>query len=210
MTATAAFPRSTPEAQGIPSGAILAFLNAAERDAHHLHSLILLRRGQLVAEGYWEPYGPATPHMLFSLSKSFTSTAIGMLVGEGRLSVDDPVLGFFPDEAPAEPGERLRAMRVRHLLTMTTGHEADPTRAVRQRPVSWARTFLEEPLAHEPGTHFVYNSGATYFLSAIAQRCDATVAQLQQLNGLGSSTAINAGQQLTVPGIGGIVPASCT
>jgi CubicO group peptidase (beta-lactamase class C family) len=170
MTATATLPPGTPEAQGIPSGAILAFLDAAERDTHHLHSLILLRRGQLVAEGYWEPYGAATPHMLFSLSKSFTSTAIGLLVGEGRLSVDDPVLGFFPDDAPAEPGERLRAMRVRHLLTMTTGHEADPTRAVRQRPVSWARTFLEEPLAHEPGTHFVYNSGATYMLSAIAQR----------------------------------------
>src|SRR5689334_5809063 len=170
MSAAAAFPSSTPEAEGIPSGAIEAFLDAAERESPHLHSLVLLRRGRLVAEGYWEPYGPASPHMLFSLSKSFTSTAIGLLVGEGRLSVDDPVLSFFPDEAPAEPSQHLRALRVRHLLTMTTGHDVDPTRAVRQSTVSWARGFFDEPLVHEPGSKFVYNSGATYMLSAIAQR----------------------------------------
>ena len=79
------FPRTVPEAQGIPSRALLAFLDAVESDIRHLHSFILLRRGEVVAEGYWEPYGVADPHMLFSLSKSFTSTAIGMLVAEGRL-----------------------------------------------------------------------------------------------------------------------------
>jgi len=169
MKATA-FPVSTPEAQGIRSGAILAFLAAAERDVHDLHSVILLRRGSVVAEGYWEPYGPAYPHMLFSLSKSFTSTAIGLLIAEGRLSVGDRVLDFFPDLAPAEPGENLRAMRVRHLLTMTTGHDTDPTRRIREPGQSWAKFFLAEPVDHEPGTHFVYNSLATYLLSAIAQR----------------------------------------
>jgi CubicO group peptidase (beta-lactamase class C family) len=167
---TAALPRSTPEAQGIPSRAIAAFLDAAERDVEHLHSLVVARRGHVVAEGYWAPYDAATPHMLFSLSKSFTSTAIGMLVGDGKLSVEDRVLDFFPDEAPADPGPRLRAMTVRHLLTMTSGHDGDPTRPVRQANVSWARAFFDAPLVHEPGEVFVYNSGATYMCSAIAQK----------------------------------------
>lgn len=175
MAEAAFFPSSTPEAQGIESGAILAFVDGVERDIRDLHSFILLRHGAVVAESYWEPFGQASPHMLFSLSKSFTSTAVGFLVSEGRLSVDDRVLDIFPDEAPGEPGERLRSLRVRHLLTMTTGHDPDPTGTVRaagpeagQR--SWVKSFLAQPLVHEPGTHFVYNSLATYMLSAIVQR----------------------------------------
>ena len=170
MAQSASFPRSAPEAQGIPSGAILTFVEAVEREVRDLHSFILLRRGTIIAEGYWEPYGPNNPHMLFSLSKSFTSTAIGLLVADGRLSVDDHVLDFFPEEAPPDPSENLRAMRVRHLLTMTTGHDTDPTRVVRQPGQTWTSRFLAQPVEHEPGTHFVYNSVATYTLSAIAQR----------------------------------------
>ncbi|MGH2460497.1 MAG: serine hydrolase domain-containing protein, partial [Chloroflexota bacterium] len=111
-----------------------------------------------------------SPHMLFSLRKSFTSTAIGLLFAEVRLSVDDRVLDYFPEEAPADPGANLRAMCVRHLLTMTTGHDTDPTRVVRQPGLTWAQAFLAQPVEHSPGTHFVYNSVATYMLSAIAQR----------------------------------------
>lgn len=170
MTEATSFPTSAPEAMGIRSSAILAFVAAAERDVHDLHSFILLRRGTVVAEGYWEPYDASHAHMLFSLSKSFTSTAIGLLVAEGRLSVDDRVLGFFPDDAPAEPSDNLRAMRVRHLLTMTTGHEVEPTGSVRKSGLTWVRAFLAHPVEHEPGTHFLYNSLATYMLSAIAQR----------------------------------------
>lgn len=166
-------PRSAPEAQGIRSSAIQTFLDAAERDVHHLHSLMLLRHGHVVAEGWWEPYGPTYPHMLFSLSKSFTSTAIGMLVAEGKLSVDDPVLDYFPDEAPPSPSPRLRAMRVRHLLSMSTGHAEEPMRGGpggRRQVENWARAFLEHPVEYEPGTHFLYNSAATYMLSAIVTR----------------------------------------
>src|SRR5690349_17835672 len=166
---TAALPRSTPEAQGIPSRAIAAFLDGVERDVEYLHGLVVVRRGHVVAEGYWAPYDAATPHMLFSLSKSFTSSAIGMLVGDGKLSVDDRVLDFFPAQAPADPSPRLRAMTVRHLLTMTSGHDSDPTRPIRQLDVDWVRAFFEAPLLHEPGERFVYNSGATYLCSAIAQ-----------------------------------------
>jgi CubicO group peptidase (beta-lactamase class C family) len=170
MTLSATLPTSTPEAQGIGSEAILAFLDAVEAaDGLDLHSLMLLRHGAVVAEGYWAPYDAETPHMLFSLSKSFTSTAIGLLVAEGKLTIEDEVLPFFPNKAPAAPDANLRALRVKHLLTMTTGHDVDPTRAVRGSS-EWIRGFFAEPLLHEPGTHFVYNSLATYLLSAIAQR----------------------------------------
>ncbi len=164
-------PQSTPESQGISSSAILAFLDEAQQSVEALHSLMLLRHGHLVAAGWWEPYGPEHPHMLFSLSKSFTATAVGLAVAEGRLSVDDSVLGFFSEDAPARVSANLAAMRVRHLLTMTTGHTEDTlSRVVRQREGNWARAFLRCPVNREPGTHFVYNSGASYMLSAIVQK----------------------------------------
>jgi CubicO group peptidase (beta-lactamase class C family) len=106
--------------------------------------------------------------MLFSLSKSFTSTAIGLAVAEGRLSVDEPVLKFFPNDAPAQPSENLKRMTVKHLLSMNTGHTEDTTGHLREAAdENWPRAFLELPVDKAPGSHFLYNTGATYMLSAI-------------------------------------------
>ena len=91
-----------------------------------MHSFMLLRHGHVVAEGWWSPYNAGTPHALYSLSKSFTSTAVGLAIAEGKLSVDDEVLKFFPDDAPGQPSENLKAMRVSDLLRMSTGHQAEP------------------------------------------------------------------------------------
>ncbi len=180
-TATAAaepvaLPRSTPEAQGVPSAAILDFVGAAEKNVDALHSLMVLRHGHVVAEGWWEPYRRDDPHVLFSLSKSFASTGIGLAIAEGRVSLDDTVLSFFPEEAPAEPSENLKGMRVRDLLAMSTGHHAD---AIEPFPymdpsVSPVRAFLALPVAHKPGTHFVYNTPASFMLSAIVQKVSGT------------------------------------
>ncbi len=125
MAGTIQLQRSSPEAEGIPSAAVAAFVKALEERAHPLDAVqgfMLLRHGQVAAEGWWAPYGPQSPHTMYSLSKSFTSTAIGLAVAEGRLTVDDPVLKFFPADAPANPSANLQAMRVRHLLAMNTGH----------------------------------------------------------------------------------------
>ena len=163
--------RSTSESQGVPSAAILAFIEETEKAGLELHSLMLLRHGRIVAEGWWSPYSPDRPHVLHSLSKSFTSTAVGMAVDEGRLTVDDFVLSYFPEDAPKRSGEHLRAMRVRHLLSMSTGHDQDTTGYMhRSKDGNWARAFLARPVVHEPGTHFLYNTGATYMLSAIVQK----------------------------------------
>lgn len=187
MANSTSLARSTPEAAGIPSSAILDFVAAVEQHAHPLdavHGFILLRHGNVVAEGWWQPYAATAPHILYSLSKSFTSSAIGLAVGEGLLTVDDPVLKFFPDAAPANPSANLQAMRVRHLLSMNTGHKADTTdhvfRERRRRNAGkpglppgdddWPRAFLSLPVEYEPGTWFVYNTAATYMLSAIITR----------------------------------------
>jgi CubicO group peptidase (beta-lactamase class C family) len=171
-----ALPRSTPEAQGLSSSAILAFVEAAEREIDALHSLMVLRHGQVVAEGWWEPYRSDEAHVLFSLSKSFTSTGVGLAIAEGRLSLDDTVLSFFPDQAPAEPSENLKAMRVRDLLAMNAGHHAEDIADFSYGPsdIPLTRAFLSLPVAHKPGTHFVYNTPASYMLSAIVQKVSGT------------------------------------
>ena len=172
----APLPRSTPEAEGVSSAAILAFVADAEATVDALHSMMLLRHGRVIAEGWWAPYRREDPHLLFSLSKSFASTGIGLAVAEGRLSLDGTVLEFFPDDAPAEPSANLTAMRVRDLLSMSTGHHAEAIEAFpyTDPAVSQTRVFLSLPVAHKPGTHFVYNTPASYMLSAIVQQVTGT------------------------------------
>ena len=113
-------PRATPESQGVPCAAIAAFVDGAERSIQHLHSFMLLRHGHVIAEGWWHPYRAAAPHELYSLSKSFTSSAVGLAIAEGLLGLDDPVLKFFPAQAPKKISPNLKAMTVRHLLSMST------------------------------------------------------------------------------------------
>ena len=162
-------PRSTPEAQGVSSPELLDFLEAVGKSQHEFHSFMLIRHGQVVAEGWWSPYAADLNHMLYSLSKSFTSTAIGFAVTEGRLKVEDPVISFFPNDLPGSISENLAALRVKHLLTMSVGHAEDSTPFITKTD-NWVKTFLALPIANPPGSTFLYNSGATYMLSAIVQR----------------------------------------
>jgi CubicO group peptidase (beta-lactamase class C family) len=166
-------PRSSPEQQGISSADLLAFVEAADKEIDTMNSFMLVRHGHVVAEGWWAPYDRDTPHMLYSLSKSFTSTAVGFAVAEGKLNLDDQVIKFFPDEAPADPSVNLRAMRVRDLLRMNTGNQIEaPIRVddATKQTDTWVKTFLTHSVPFKPGTHFLYNSPATYMLSAIVQK----------------------------------------
>jgi CubicO group peptidase (beta-lactamase class C family) len=166
-----ALPRSTPEAQGIASSAVADFVSAIDAQLHDIHSFMLLRHGHVVAEGWWRPYAAGSAHSLFSVSKSFTSTAVGLAVDEGLLSIDDSVVSLLPDDVPAVVSDQLAAMTVRHLLTMSTGHGEDTLAAIeRSGDDNWARAILAAPVESAPGSTFVYNSGATYLLSAILQR----------------------------------------
>ncbi len=161
----------SPESQGISSRAILSFIEAAETERpDDMHSIIIMRNGKNIAEGYWAPYNAESNHMLFSLSKSFTSTAIGIAQDEGLLSIYDPVISFFPEFLPDSVSPNLSSMRIKDLLRMSTGHDQDATGRLRNAGTSWAEIFLSLDVEHKPGTHFVYNSAATYMLSAIMQK----------------------------------------
>jgi CubicO group peptidase (beta-lactamase class C family) len=164
-------PCSSPEEQGVSSAAVLAFVQALDQEVDEVHSFMLLRNGAVIAEGWWNPYGPQYPHVLFSLSKSFTASAIGLLAGEGRISLNDPVISFFPDDLPEEVSDNLARMRIKQLLSMSTGHNDDSTeRMIVNGGDNWVKGFLALVVEHKPGTHFVYNTGATYMLSAILQK----------------------------------------
>lgn len=167
--------RSTPEKQGVSSSKLHSFIEELDAHVDTMNSFMLVRHGHVVAEAWWTPYDAQTPHVLYSLSKSFTSTAVGMAIADGRLSIDDEVLKYFPEDAPAEPSAHLKAMRVRDLLRMTTGHTTEPS-MWRDHPDSltkgaaWTKKFLHHPVQFKPGTLFVYNTPATYMQSAIVQK----------------------------------------
>ena len=162
-------PRSTPEAEGVASAGILAFLDAMAAAKHELHSFMIVRHGHVIAEGWWSPYAPQFNHTMYSMSKSFTSTAVGFAVAEGRLTVDDKVVSFFPNDLPDKVSDPLAALRVKDLLSMAVGHAKDPTFEVVKQE-NWVKAFLDWPIPHAPGTKFVYNSAATYMCSAIVQK----------------------------------------
>ncbi|MEI6105712.1 MAG: serine hydrolase [Opitutae bacterium] len=168
LTAASPLPRSRPEAQGISSQDILKFVDAAERQIDALHSFMVVRHGHVVAEGWWAPYSAEAPHPVASIAKSFTSTAVGMAVAEGRMLLSDLVLSYFPESAPAEPSANLKAMRIRDLLIMSTGH--DTVANIWASTEAWPMVFLAQPVPHKPGTHFLYNPPASYMLSGIVQK----------------------------------------
>lgn len=176
LTTSTDLPRSTPEEQATSSAQILSFIDELNRinqeayennarDETGFHSLMILRNGLVIAEGWWNPYAPERKHRLFSLSKSFTSTAIGFAVKEGRLKLDDRVVSFFPEAQPQYVDKKLQAMTIRHLLMMSTGQESES-----RQSDDWVKTFLSIPVEHEPGAVFKYNTQATFMLSAILQR----------------------------------------
>jgi CubicO group peptidase (beta-lactamase class C family) len=167
-----ALPRSTPADQRVDPAAILSFLDAiGERPDIEMHSLMVVRHGRVVAEGWWAPYSAGRPHLLYSLSKSFTSTAAAFAQAEGLLDLDDPVVSHFAEFAADITDPRSRSVKIRHVASMASGHTremlAEAVMRDREEPV---RGFLLIPPDREPGTVFAYSQPCTYALASIIQR----------------------------------------
>jgi CubicO group peptidase (beta-lactamase class C family) len=160
--------RAIPEDFGISSETILAFINSAEEKIDAIHSLMIVKNDKVITEAWWSPYDQNTPHELWSLSKSFTSTAIGFAVQENLLSINDLVISFFPEKNPKDITWQLKELRVVDLLTMSTGHVKEPS--IYREEYDWVSKFLGSEIKYMPGTHFMYNTPATYMLSAIIQK----------------------------------------
>jgi CubicO group peptidase (beta-lactamase class C family) len=160
-------PRRTPESEGVSSAGIVDFLNAVDTGRVELHSFMFIRHGKVIAEGWWNPYGSDYKHIMFSASKTFTATAIGLAVSENRLRITDKVISFFPYSLPDSISDYMREMTVQNLLTMSVGQDQEPRRG---RDDDWIRSFIATVPAKEPGTVFKYNNTASFMLSAIVQQ----------------------------------------
>src|SRR5688500_8043598 len=114
-------PRAAPAASGVSSRAVGALLDRLEGRAVECHSIMVVRRGHVVADGWWAPYSADRPHLLYSLTKSFTSVAVGLAIADGLLALDDRVVDVLPDHVPAGISDQARRLTVHHLLSMTTG-----------------------------------------------------------------------------------------
>ncbi len=163
------FTRVSPESVGVSSRAILEFLRRAKEACVEMHGLMILRHGKVCAEGWWAPYAPQEKHILFSLSKTFTATAIGFAEQEGILSLEEKLVDIFPELCPKNPSKNLSEADSYSLLTMSCGHETLISAQEDASP-SWISAFLHHEFRYKPGTMFQYNSAGTNMLSAILQR----------------------------------------
>ena len=162
-------PRSTPEAEGVPSASVDAWLTACEQELDAVHGFVLMRHGKVIAEGWWKPFAADRTHQLFSVSKSFTSTAVGLLVDDGKIDLDERVVDIFPDDLPDEPSARLQQVRVRDLLTMTSGMKHVELKAGKA-DCDWVRHTLATGFDRDPGRTFRYDSFSTHLLAALVER----------------------------------------
>jgi CubicO group peptidase (beta-lactamase class C family) len=164
-------PRATPESQGVDSKAIVAWLDACDKELQYMHGFVILRHGKVIAEGTWAPFDTLNkPHMLYSHSKSFTSTAIGFLVDDKKLDLDERVADIFSDKMPSNPPPWLLEARVRDLLTMNFGSDSGKQPKCNFDLADWERGILSRPMEKRPGTNYRYDSDATYLLACIVER----------------------------------------
>jgi len=161
-------PRSIPELEGVSSAGIIDFLNAVDTGRQEIHSFMFLRNGRVIAEGWWDPYSPDYKHLLYSASKTFTATGVGIAVSEKRLKLTDKVISFFPYSLPDSIGPNMKELTVQDLLTMSVGQETPGMGGGADE--DWITGFIGNEPDHKPGTVFKYNNMATFMLSAIVQQ----------------------------------------
>ena len=159
-------PHATPESLGIPSAALEQFYKEIEVRKMPMHSFMLLRHGKIATQGWWAPHHEDEQHIIYSVSKSFTSIAVGLCIEEGRFTLDSRVVDFFPEKIDFDVHPDVATMTVRNLLTMTSGHHY----ATDHSKPDWVKTFLMTPPEYKPGTLFGYDSTATHTLCAIVQK----------------------------------------
>lgn len=164
-------PRCTPAQAGLDPRRIVAMIDDYQARGLQIHSFMLVRHGQVLCEGYYDPYTPDQLQTVFSLSKTFTSVAVGIAEGEGRIGLDEKVIDIFDDEVAAAgitPGEELKSLTLRHLLRMSTGQPEEPSGERCWEDMRVA--FLKQAFTDMPGEVFRYNTIATYMLSAALKK----------------------------------------
>ena len=161
---------ASPDAVGIPATSVLALLDGLTSAGLEVHSLMVVRRGHVAVEGWWAPYSAERPHLLYSLSKSFTSTAVGFAVAEGRFGLDDTIVSLLPGHVPDDVDPAVATLTVHHLMSMSTGHDEDTLEQARTlEPADLVKGFLRVVPQEAVGSRHVYNNTCTYVLAALVQ-----------------------------------------
>ena len=140
---------------------------ALNRSTDQLHSLVVLKGGELIYQYHDPAHSMKQRHVLWSASKSFTALALGFAIQDGLLSLEDKVVDFFPEAVPAGADPRLAQVSVRDLLVMASGFGKDFIGELRSGMKDVAATLFTQPFKFDPGSRYEYNSTNTYLLGVI-------------------------------------------
>lgn len=169
MSTTKAILRAkSPQSAGVSAKVVNEFFKNAEEKGLDYHSLMVIRNGKVAVEWYNEPFDKNTTHSMYSVSKSFTATAVGFAVSEGLISLDDKLLDFFPEYAPENPDGRFEKLTVHNLLRMSSGKQ--PSFLSDKGKVDWIEDYINSPWVFEPGEKFLYINENIFMLSAIVNK----------------------------------------
>lgn len=160
--------RALPEQTGIPSACIMQLMNRLEKQQIPMHCFLLMHRNRLICESYYAPCRADTLHRMFSITKSFTSVAIGLLADEGLLSLDDPVIKYFPEKVPDNVHPYIAAMTIRNMLMMRTCHAKTTYKLDMTK--DWVESFFTTPPTHPAGTVFHYDTSSAHTLCALVEK----------------------------------------
>ena len=161
-------PYVTPEKVGLPSEAVLRFMKRLDSYQVPVHSVIISRYNKICTEAYYSPYENNTLHRMFSITKSFTSIAIGLLAEEGQISLDDPIVNYFQDKIPNNLHPWIASMTIRDMLRMETCHRQTTYKINPER--DWVGSFFDTEPTHPPGSLFIYDTSSSHTLCALVER----------------------------------------
>lgn len=173
---TAGWQTSAPEEQGFDSAKLVEGLQDLQEGDTGLNSLLIVRSGYIVLDAYFDPYDGSFPHNLASVTKSVTTTLIGIAIDQGKLQLDAPMVSFFPNRTIANLDDRKKAITVRHLAEMMNGMDSGclagdvPTLAAMRSNADWVQAALDRKMVRDPGISFCYDSPGMHLLSAILQK----------------------------------------
>lgn len=153
------FKKVTPESCGVDSRDLFKMIEGMENmpEEKETHGFMLIRHGKLLTEGWFAPYTEDMPHVLFSDTKTFTQVAIGFMVQEGIVTIEDKIADYFPDKLTENTSEHNRNLTIRHLLMMATGHPGNAVHArgkFSDKDYDRLQTFFASEKIAEPGTEF--------------------------------------------------------
>jgi CubicO group peptidase (beta-lactamase class C family) len=167
---------STPEEQGFDSARLAEGLLNLKQNKAKIHSLLIIRNGRVILDAYFTPYDDSIPHKLASVTKSFTTTLIGIAIAQGKIQLDQPMVSFFPDRTIANLDGLKNSITIRNLVSMQNGYESgclsgdEATLSLMRSNPDWVQAALDRKMIQEPGESFCYDSPGMHILSAILQQ----------------------------------------